>query len=105
MWERMKQRIKKNSEQDAINVYSFRKKSQTCIPKEFETFYFTRATVDVLNKTKELNSELHCRVNYCLFKRKMKRFKDIRTIMQAQEILCKYILHLIITETFYLKHI
>ena len=51
-------------------------KSQTCILKEFETFHFIRAAVDVLNKTKELNSELHCRIYYCLFKKKMKRIKD-----------------------------
>ena len=51
-------------------------KSQTCILKEFETFHFIRAAVDVWNKTKELNSELHCRIYYCLFKKKMKRIKD-----------------------------
>ena len=65
----------KNSEQDAINVYSLQKKSQTCIPKEFELFHF-RCTTDVLNKTEELNSEFHCQVFYCLFKKKMKRIKD-----------------------------
>ena len=42
---------RKNSEQDIINVYSLGKKSQTCIPKEFKTFHFTRTTVDVLKKT------------------------------------------------------
>ena len=52
-------------------VFSFRKKSRTCISKEFETFYFTRAAVDVLNKTEEANSELHCTVYYCLLKKKM----------------------------------
>ena len=52
-------------------VFSFRKKSRTCISKEFETFYFTRAAVDVLNKTEEVNSELHCTVYYCLLKKKM----------------------------------
>ena len=48
-----------------------------CIPKEFETFYFTRTAVDVLNKTEELNFQLHCRVYYCLLKKKMKRIEDI----------------------------
>ena len=52
-------------------VFSFRKKSRTCISKEFETFYFTRAAVDVLNKTEEANSELHYTVYYCLLKKKM----------------------------------
>ena len=66
----------KSTEQDVINVHNLRKKSQTCIPKEFELFHFTRTEVDVLNKTEELNSELHCRVHYCLFKKKMKRIKD-----------------------------
>ena len=46
-------------------------KSQACIPKEFETFHFLRTLIDILNKTEELNSELHCRVYYCLFKKKM----------------------------------
>ena len=54
-----------------VNVYSFRKKSQTGILEEFETFHLTRTAVDVLNKTGESNSELHCRVYYCLFKKKM----------------------------------
>ena len=44
--------------------------------KESETFHFIRAAVDVLNKTKELNSEIHCRIYYGLFKKKMKRIKD-----------------------------
>ena len=66
----------KNSEQDVINPYSLLKKFQTCIPKEFELFHFTRFAVDVLNKTEKLNSELHCQVYYCLFKKKMKRIKD-----------------------------
>ena len=72
----MKRYKEKNSEQGTINVYSFRKKSQTCIPKEFETFHFTCASVDVLKKTEELNSEFHRRVYYCLFKKKMKRIKN-----------------------------
>ena len=46
------------------------------ISQEFKTFHFTHAAVDVLNKTEELNSELHCRVYYCLFKKKMKRIKN-----------------------------
>ena len=34
-------------------------------------FHFTRATVDVfLKKTEKLNSELRCRVYYCLLKKK-----------------------------------
>ena len=37
--------------------------------QKFETFHFTRAAVDVLNKTEELNSELHRIVYYCLFKK------------------------------------
>ena len=41
------------------------------MPKEFETFHFTRTALDVLNKTEELNAELHCIVYYCLFKKKM----------------------------------
>ena len=64
-----------NSEQEVISVYSLRKKSQPCIPKEFETFHFTCATVDILNKTKELNSEFHCWVYCCLFKKKRKLIK------------------------------
>ena len=44
--------------------------------EEFGTFQFTRAAVDILNKTEELNSELHFRFYYCLFKKKMKRIKD-----------------------------
>ena len=72
----------KNSEKDVINVCSFRKKSQTCIPKEFETFHLTRAVVDVLNKMEEQYFGLHCRVYYCLFKKKLKRIKNNRTIMQ-----------------------
>ena len=47
-----------------------------CIPIEFETFHFTRAAVDVLNKTEELNSKLHCRIYYCLLQKKMRRIKD-----------------------------
>ena len=47
-----------------------------CIPKEFKTFHFTGATVDVLNKTEKLDSELHCRVYHCLFKKKMKSIID-----------------------------
>ena len=78
--------MKKNSEQDVLNVYSSRKKSQTRIPKEFETFHFTCATVDVLNKTEELNSKLHCRVYYCLFKRKLKIIK----YNPNTELLCKH---------------
>ena len=38
--------------------------------------HFISLTVDVLNKTKELSSELHRRVSYCLFKKKMKRIKS-----------------------------
>ena len=57
------------------NVYSFRKKFQTCIPKEFETFHFTRTAVCVLNKKEEFKSALHCRVYYCLFKKKMIKIK------------------------------
>ena len=50
----------------------FAKKSWTCIPKEFKIFDFTcTAAADVLSKTKELNSELHCRVYYFLLKKKM----------------------------------
>ena len=44
--------------------------------EEFETFQFTHAAVDILNKTEELNSELHFRFYYCLSKKKMKRIKD-----------------------------
>ena len=36
-----------------LSMFSFRKKFQTCIPKEFETFHFSRVAVDVLNKTEE----------------------------------------------------
>ena len=62
---------RKNSEQDVINAYSSWKKSQTFIQRGFEIFYFTRATIDILNTSEELNSELHCRVYYCLLRRKM----------------------------------
>ena len=50
---------------------ALQKKSQMCIPKEFEISHITRAAVDVLGKMEELNSELHCRLDYCLFKKKM----------------------------------
>ena len=77
-----------------------------CIPKKFETFHFTRATEGVLSKTEELNSELHCRVYYCLFKRKMKRIKDKPNSYASMEnITYIYIFHLIIIETPCLKHI
>ena len=39
--------------------------------QEFKTFHFTQATIDILNKTEQLNSERHYRVYYCLFKKKM----------------------------------
>ena len=50
---------------------ALQKKSQMCIPKEFETFHVTHAAVDVLGKMEELNSELHFRLYYCLFKKKI----------------------------------
>ena len=40
-------------EKTITKVYSSEKKSQMCIPKEFETFHFTRAAVDVLNKMED----------------------------------------------------
>ena len=54
-----------------MNVQSFRKKSQTWIPKEFETFHFTSAAVDVLNQIRRFKLNY-----YYLFKKKMKRIKD-----------------------------
>ena len=62
---------RKNSEQDVINAYSSWEKSQTFIQKGFEIFYFTRAAIDILNTSEELNSELHCTVYYSLLRRKM----------------------------------
>ena len=62
---------KKDLEQDIVNVCSFWKKSQMCIPKEFKMFHFSHTAVDVLNKTEELNSDLYCRLYYCLLKEKM----------------------------------
>ena len=47
-----------------------------CIPQEFERIHFTHAAVDVLNKTEELNSELHCKVYDCSFEKEIKRIKD-----------------------------
>ena len=51
-----------------------------CIPEEFKTFHFTRAAIDILNKMKELNSEL----NYIEFiivysKRKLLKLKYMKT--------------------------
>ena len=61
-----------NRRQDVINLYCFRKKFQTCIPEEFETFQFTRAAVDALDKTEEFKSEFHYRAYYCLLKKMIK---------------------------------
>ena len=53
----------------------------------------------------QLNSELHCRVYYSLFKKKMKRIKENPNYYASIENIPKYILHLIITETICLKDI
>ena len=47
-----------------------------CAFQKFKTFRFTCVVVNILNKMEELNSEFHCRVYYCLFKKKMKRIKN-----------------------------
>ena len=69
----------KTLNKNVMNVYSSWKKSQTSNPKEFEIVYFTFAAVDVLNKTEELNSKLHCIIYYCSFKKKMKRIDPFPT--------------------------
>ena len=45
------------------------------MPKKFKTFHFTHAAVDVFFKKEELDSELHCRVYYCLFRKKMNKIE------------------------------
>ena len=38
-------------------------------------FHFIPAAVEVLNKTEELDSELNCRIYYCLLKKIIERIK------------------------------
>ena len=59
-----------------IPMFTFSERNLRRAFQKFETFHFTRAAVDVLNKMEELKSELHRRVYYCLFKKKMKRIKN-----------------------------